>query len=67
MILLKERMIIINKSYKITISVSGDDNLEVETKRITKRKMNKIITGIINYAYSLGCSIINISVEVLEE
>ena len=55
------------KSYKITVSLGGSENLEVETNRITKRKMNKIITGIVNHAYSLGCSSIDISVEVLEE
>ena len=53
------------KSYKITVSLSGDDNLEFETNMITKRKMNKIITDIVNCAYSLGCSIVNVSVEVL--
>lgn len=55
------------KSYKITVSLDGPENLEVETNRITKRKMNKMIAGIINKAYSSGCSIVDVSVEVLEE
>lgn len=55
------------KSYKITVSLGGPENLEVETNRITKRKMNKMIAAIVNKAYSSGCSIVNVEVEVMEE